>query len=533
MGIDQTGSRTMNFVPERLGLIADAIDVVGAGMMGLSLKCARCHGHKYDPIPQRDYYRLKAVFQGAFDEHDWMSWQTRKLNIATQQQSQLVAQTNPPLEKEIKALESQRKKEISTLQTRYYNERWAAISKELQDEIQAALKATVGRRTLREDELFERYHSYLKPDLPHLVEMHPELQTKLDDLDAQMKPLRQQLLPPLTIRALWDQGRPSPTYILARGEHHRSGRLVGPGVLSALTDGKTPFDVTPPWPDSEKTGRRLAFARWLTQPDHPLTARVIVNRVWSHHFGQGLVKTLDNFGVQGAAPTHPELLDWLAREFVDRGWSLKTLHQTIMLSQTYQQSSDKRDDDAELLSYMPMRRQNAEALRDSILFVSGKLDDAMYGPPSEISVREDGWIAEQDDDGKFRRSIYLQYRRTETPSLMATFDYPQMEPNCISRSTSTVSPQALMLINSGRIHELAQSFAERVRQTDGDVIETTYRLALSRPPSDDEASAGQKALAEIEREWIKNGADEKLASEKALGVFCHILLNSAEFLYVD
>lgn len=537
MGIDQTGSRTMNFVPERLGLISDALDVVGAGVMGLSLKCARCHGHKYDPIPQRDYYRLKAVFQGAFDEHDWMSWKTRKLDLATPKTSAEVAENNPPLEKEIKALESQRKKEVSSLQSKYYDERWPALSKAEQDEIMAALKAPQGRTTLREDELIAKYHAFYKPDEAHLKQMHPELASSLSDLDVKLGKLRRQLLPPLTIRALWDQGRPSPTYILARGEHHQPRRLVGPGVPSALTDGKTPFEVSPPWPGAEKTGRRLAFAKWLTQPDHPLTARVIVNRVWRHHFGRGLVATLDNFGIQGEAPTHPQLLDWLALEFAENGWSLKALHRKIMLSQTYQQSSAKPEPDVDpenkWLARMSMQRQNAEALRDSILFVSGKLDDSMFGPPSPIEVREDGWIAEIDDDGRFRRSVYLQFRRTETPSLMATFDYPQMEPNCISRSTSTVSPQALMLINSGRIHELAVAFAERVRQTEGDPIEVAYRLALSRDPSDEERKTGSQALEDLQAEWAATGLAEEHSKRKALDVFAHMLLNSAEFLYID
>ncbi|MFT5468047.1 MAG: hypothetical protein ACI8UO_003155 [Verrucomicrobiales bacterium] len=533
MGIDQTGSRTMNFVPERIGLVADAIDVIGSGVMGLSLKCAQCHGHKYDPIPQRDYYRLKAVFKGAFDEHDWLSWKTRKLEVATSEMRAEFKQTNPPLEKEIKALESQRKKAVSEIQNRYYVERWAAISKELQDEIVTALKATAGRRTLRQDELFDEYHAFYKPDEAHLIEMHPELGETLSDFDVQIAEISQQLLAPLTIRALWDQGRPSPTYILHRGEHHQSGRLVGPGVPSVLTDGQTPLEVSPPFPG--KTGRRLAFARWLTQPDHPLTARVLVNRVWAEHFGQGLVRTLDNFGAQGEEPSHPELLDWLAADFVENGWSLKRLHQTIMLSETFRQSSaktperDSIDPENRLLSRMAMRRQNAEALRDSILFVSGKLDDSMFGAPSEVEIREDGWISELDDDGRFRRSIYLRFRRTETPSLMATFDYPQMEPNCVERSTSTVSPQALMLINSGRIHELAQAFAERVRAVGGDEIETAYRLALSRPPTDEERSSAKNALQQLRAEWKASGADES----KALGVFCHILLNSGEFLYVD
>ena len=539
MGIDQTGSRTMNFVPERIGLISDAIDVVSAGVMGLSMKCARCHGHKYDPIPQRDYYRLKAIFQGAFDEHDWMSWKTRKLYAAPPQTVAKYKTVNPPLQSEIKELEKERGGAVSKLQNHYYKERWPKLTKEQQQEILAAVKVTPDRRDLRQVELVERYESYWRPTEEHLVQMHPKLGKTLDGIDSQLADLRRQLMPPLTIRALWDRGRPSPTYISIRGEHNQPGRLVGPGVPSALTDGKTPLDVKPPWPGANKTGRRLAFARWLTEPDHPLTARVMVNRVWKHHFGEGIVATLDNFGLQGTRPTHPELLDWLAREFVDSGWSVKHLHRIIMQSQTYQQVStktperDAADPNNQLLSRMNMRRLNAEALRDSILFVSGRLDQSMYGAPEQVSVREDGLIMEEEEDGNYRRSIYLQLRRTEMPSLMDTFDYPQMEPNCIQRTTSTVSPQALMLNNNARIYGFSRSFAERVQKLTSDPktqITTIYKLALSRLPSDQELTAGLTALTEFEQEWQSAGPNAK---RNALGTYCHVLLNSAEFIYVD
>lgn len=539
MSIDQTGSRTMNFVPERLGLIADALNVVSSGVMGLSMECARCHGHKYDPIPQRDYYRMKAVFQGAFDEHDWLSWQTRKIDIATPDMLAEFQATNPALEKEIKAFESQQKKAIGELQNRYFTERWPTISKELQSEIEDARKATVGRMTLRQEELVERYNSFFKPALPHLVEMHPELQKTLDELDGKIAELRQQLLPPLTIRALWDRGAPSPTYILGRGEHNQPGRLVGPGAPSVLTDGKTPFEVVPPWAGAEKTGRRLAFARWLVEPDNPLTARVFVNRVWKHHFGQGIVRTLDNFGAKGEAPSHPELLDWLARDFVNRGWSVKELHRRIMLSKAYTQVSDRTsagdeiDPENRLLSRMTMRRQDAEALRDSILFVSGRLDEKMFGPPSEITAREDGLITEVEVDGVLRRSVYLQYRRTQTPSLMATFDYPEMQPNCVERGSSTVSPQALMLINNAKIYELARGIASRAHKGGENEIETLYRIILSRSPDDEELAAGQSTLWKLKEEWSWTESNPDLAEENALGTFCHILINSAEFIYVD
>src|SRR5258707_4268609 len=192
-----------------------------------------------------------------------------------------------------------------------------------------------------------------------------------------MASLESQKLAEPMIRALWDRGEPSPTYMYRRGDYLSPGRLVGPGVPSMLTDGKTPFEVTPPWPGAKKTGRRLALARWLTRPDHPLTARVMVHRIWKHHFGVGLVRTLDNFGKMGTPPTHPELLDWLAGELVRRGWSIKAMHRLMVTSATYRQTSAvtsalaSQDPDNALYSRMPLVRLSTDQLYDTMLLAAG------------------------------------------------------------------------------------------------------------------------------------------------------------------
>ncbi|HCN30485.1 MAG TPA: hypothetical protein DIT64_17455 [Verrucomicrobiales bacterium] len=549
MGVDQTGSRTMNFVPERLGVISDAIQVVGSGILGLTLDCARCHSHKYDAIPQRDYYRLKAVFQGAFDEHDWMTWKTRKLETASPEAMARHKEVNGPLEKEIKALETTRTAALKKLQDEIYKQRWPALDKAGQEEILAAVKANAIRRTLRQVELVKRYETEFRPVEAVLVKERPAFAEELRGFDEKLASLRARLLPPLTVRALWDRGRPSPTYLLSRGEAHRPTRLVGPGVPSVLTDGRAPFETAPPWPGAEKTGRRLAFAQWLTGPDHPLTARVLVNRVWAQHFGRGIVSTLENFGVQGARPTHPELLDWLARDFVSNGWSLKHLHRVILNSRTWRQSShpaskfeDRNAKDADpenlLLSRMNLRRLDAEALRDALHAVSGRLDPALHGPPSPVTVREDGLIMEQErPGGMFRRSLYLRLRRTEMPSMLATFDYPEMQPNCVQRSISTVSLQPLMLQNNARVRELAAAFAARLESASGDddpaAIRLAFETALQRPPDAAEATDSLAALSQLTAAWQETGATPPEARLKALATFCHTLLNSAGFLYLD
>ena len=539
MGIDQTGSRTMNYIEERLGVTSDALSVVGSGVMGLTMECVRCHSHKYDPIPQRDYYRLKAVFQGALDEHDWLTFKNRSLSLGTPQQKSRVAEINPPLLSEQKKLEALRRKAEMEWQREMLRQHYPEQAKEDREATFTALRRADNQRSLAQRNLVEKLQIAMvipNHEQPASVQAR---KAEVDSLDHKLDLVRSKLEPPLAIRALWDRGEPSPTYILRRGEHLRAGRLVGPGVPSVLTDGRTPFAVTPPFPGgTPKTGRRLAFAKWLTGPEHPLTARVIVNRVWHHHFGMGIVKTLENFGMQGERPTHPELLDWLAVAFVEDGWSIKELHRRIMNSKTYRQVSVitedrlERDPQNRLLSRMPLRRMDAEALRDSLLFVSGRLNPTPGGYPDGVTVSHDGFVnVKETPAGGWRRSVYVQYRRTEIPSMMDTFDYPEMGPNCISRTVSTVSPQSLLLMNNDRVRELAHAFARRVEKEvpRGDlssVVERIYHISLSRIPTEEERKLGVSTLAKLREDWPENPSG-------ALEAYCHTILNSAGFIYVD
>jgi cytochrome c553 len=540
MGIDQTGSRTMNFVSERMGVIADAIDVLGSGVMGLTLACARCHSHKYDPIPHRDYYRLKATLKGAFDEHDWLSFKKRSLQLGTAAQRERYKKVNPTLLSQIKKLAAAQKQAEAALRLETLRLHYPAMSESDRKESLVALRKADNQRSLKQRGLVEKLLvAELMPDSRQPAAV---LQSRENIKSSKhvIFGLHEKLAPSLEIRALWDRGRPSPTYILRRGEHDKSGRLVGPGVPAVLTDGRTPFKVKPPFPNGTgKSGRRLAFAKWLTKPDHPLTARVMVNRIWHHHFGAGLVSTLENFGVKGERPTHPELLDWIAGEFMRHGWSMKAMHRLIMTSRTYRQSSRttekqlRQDPLNHQVSRMPLRRMDAEALRDSLLFVSGRLDPKAGGPPDTVSVDREGLVSiNPTGSGNWRRSIYAQYRRTEIPSMMGIFDYPEMGPNCISRSVSIISPQSLMLLNNSRIRELATSFAERVRAAAGsnakpnELVKSVYQLAINRPPNDAERMIGTATLAKLKNAWDDD-------SQAALETYCHTVLNSAAFIYVD
>ncbi|MCP3692573.1 MAG: DUF1553 domain-containing protein [Planctomycetaceae bacterium] len=547
MGIDQTGSRTMNFVPERLGVIGDAIQVVGTGLMGLTMECARCHSHKYDPIPQRDYYRFKAIFQGALDEHDWLTFKNRVLSVGTPEHRKRVAAINPRLKSEVKSLQSRIKNADATVKEEVLKHHYPGQLAADRKAALVAVRTADNQRTSRQQLLAEQLmRAMLRPDSEQSESVHAA-RRNLALLESDLLNVQRRMEPPLEIRALWDRGQPAPTYILRRGEYTRPGQLVGPGVPSVLTDGKTPFQVKSPFPGGTgKTGRRLALARWLTHPDHPLTARVIVNRIWYHHFGTGLVKSLENFGVAGEPPSHPELLDWLSLELVRHGWSFKEMHRLIMNSRTYRQSSRvtrerlQGDPQNRLLSRMSMRRMDAESLRDSLLSVAGKLEDSPGGIPDGVSVDQDGLVsAIATARGNWRRSIYLQYRRTEIPTMLATFDYPEMGPNCIERTVSIVSPQSLMLMNNRRVRELAASFARRVEEDvakktgvkQGDQawnfhVDTVYQLALSRSPSAREQQLGNETLQKLVSDWEGD-------RHAALETYCHTILNSAAFIYID
>ena len=482
MAPDATWANITGYAPDRIEVIADEIDVLGSAVMGLTLKCARCHSHKFDPIPQRDYYRLVDIFKGAYDEYDWLKPDVRP-GIGPLSQDAQGGRLLP---------------HVTTLE----RQTWVSHEAKLQQEITAA-KTKAGT-------------------------------------ENQIKALEAQRLPEPRIQALWDRGQPSPTYIYRRGDPLSPGRLVGPGVPSVLTDGKTPFAVQPPWPGAKKTGRRLAFAKWLTRPDHPLTARVQVNQIWKHHFGMGLVKTLGNFGKAGSPPSHPELLDWLAQEFVRQGWSLKAMHRQMMNSATYRQSSTvtaeqkKLDPENTLLSRMPLVRLNAEALYDTLLLVSGRLDETRFGPPDTVTVRPDGLVTPVGTARGWRRLVYVRQARKQIVTHLENFDFPQMNPNCIERRDSIVAPQALHLMNNGMVYQLAEQFASRVLGEVGTnpakQVERVYWRALSRAPTDEERQIGVEALNQLAGNWAKNPTE---APRHALTAYCHAIMNSAGFLYVD
>ena len=559
MAPDGTGSDIVNSVPERLEVIADELDIFGSTVMGMTIKCARCHSHKYDPIPQRDYYRLAAVFKGAMDEHDWLKpasvpGQTkgvkpaRYLTYATDQEKREIEKRNQEIDAQIEREREKLAVQAKEYRFKYLEEQLKSLPEQLHDDFRKTFSTTESERSEVQKYLAEKFGKQLWLTDAKLNGQDGYKRAKIE-VDRLIKQWESEKSGGPMIRALWDRGNPSPTYIYRRGEYRQPSRLVGPGVPSALTDGRTPFVVKPPWEGANQTGRRLALARWLVESDHPLTARVMVNRIWKHHFGEGIVRSLNNFGKLGTPPTHPELLDWLAVEFVEHGWSIKHLHRLILTSGTFRQSStphsaipslQSKDLDNRWLTRMPLRRLDAEEVRDSLIFVAGQLNGRKFGRPDSVDVRKDGLVTAASSTSGFRRSVYLRHRRKEMPTVLETFDLPQMNPNCEKRINSTVAQQALYLLNNAMVRQLSELFAHRVGQETLDAasqVDRAYLIALGRRPSEQEKSIGVDAILQLTEHWQKhlatkdNSSNE--AAENALATFCHTIMNSAEFLYVD
>jgi cytochrome c553 len=487
MAPDGTNSTEQNFIPERMDVIAGQLEILGSAVMGVSLGCARCHDHKYDPLPTRDYYRLVATLTPAFDPYSWLPGDfpcggvgakcdennTRNFVAKATPEYESSAAHNAPIDARIAELEK-------------------AIS---------ALKKTDASFTKERNALNEKIR----------------------------KEREQRKLPPL-IRALFDLGpQPPPTRILLRGDAASAGPLVDPGPPSIMSAGLPEYR---PVQLEHSSGRRLALAQWLTHPNHPLTARVMVNRIWQQHFGTGLVSTPGNFGRMGAAPENQPLLDWLATEFVRSGWDVKAMHRLIMTSAAYRQQAGENG--------YPLRRIDAESIRDTILQIAGRLDTKPFGEPDAIKQMPDGEVTTES----MRRSVYVSQKRTRPISLLETFDQPFMNPNCVQRGQSVVSSQALHLMNSGLVRENARFMAGRIADAVGDrpdaQIERAYLLALAREPSAGELGAARQAMERAIPEWTRKLETEKPAEPVAsrarwlaLATICHTLMNSAEFLYLD
>jgi Protein of unknown function (DUF1553)/Protein of unknown function (DUF1549)/Planctomycete cytochrome C len=538
--------------------LEDTMKIVASSTMGLTLECAKCHSHKYDPITQEEYYQVQAVFMSGYRPAQWIPQVERKLNESTAAQNAEAAAFNARIDAKVAELTARARLLKASFATRLFDDRVATLPQPIRDDTQQALAADTTRRTEVQKYLASRFATYLRPpdkDLPKLLSVaYPDYKTQAASIAATIAAEQAAKRTFPEIRAFYDLPGDVKTPLLKRGEYTQPGREVGPGVIRALGTPK-PFAWSPPTKGARTSGRRLAFAQWLTQPGHPLTARVMVNRIWLLHFGEGIVSTPDNFGKAGAAPSHPALLDWLATEFVARGWSVKAMHRLILASAAYRQASGidasspvqmrakQVDPDNRLLWRQRMRRLEAEPLRDAMLATAGTLNAQMFGPPVPLSVRADGEVVEPDDAAGLRRSIYHMVRRSLPLTLLQSFDQPVMETNCTRRGISTVASQALNLLNSDALARHAQAFAARVEnEAPDDPAEQAVRLALNRPPSVSERTVLDAFLTAQSRRHAralagpgaKPTADQLAGSRRqALADLCQMLMSSNEFAYVD
>ena len=533
--------------------IFDTLQIVCSSTMGLTIQCARCHSHKFDPIPQTDYFRMEAILTPAYRPDDWIPQMNRRLPIATQQQKDAAAKHNAEVDATVKQLKDELTALKTTFTNRLFDERLAKLPEEIREDVKAALAVAADKRSDVQKYLADKFEKTLKPpgkELDEALATNDNFKTGTADLNAKVAAEESRRRVFDEVRALYDSPGEVVTNVLLRGDPLVPGPEITPGVISSLKTPQ-PFD----WSErlSEKTsGRRLAFARWLTQPEHPLTARVMVNRIWMHHFGRGLVSTPDDFGVSGAPPSHPELLDWLATEFVRSGWSIKHVHRLILTSSTWRQrshtSAEQReaglaaDPDNQLLWRQNLRRLEAEPLRDSVLAVGDTLNSRMHGASQPVSRQGDGEVIVAGGPDQNRRSVYVQVLRLQPETMLQVFDQPTISINCTQRSTSTVSTQVLTILNSDAMVRAATAFADRVlAEQPESPINHAVLTAFARPATADEQALLGGHLDELTSHYLAQRASDLRAQpdvkatcrQQALIDVCHILLSANEFVYVD
>lgn len=560
MAPDGTAVKSVDARAAANQVVADTLKIVSSSLLGLTVGCAQCHNHRYDPIPQQDYYRLRAIFEPAYNWQDWRAPAARLISLSTAADRKRAAE----IEAEAAKLDSARKAREAELIDATFAKELAKLPEELHEPIRAARETPVAKQSAEQKQLLKD-HPSTNVSAGSLYLYDKKAADELKKMADEAAAVRAKKPAEGFVHALTEvPGKLPATHLFARGDHDQPKQAVTPGELAVLAVHKPPT-IAEKDPARPTSGRRLAYAQWLTSGQHPLTARVLVNRVWMHHFGRGIVGTPADFGRLGQEPTHPALLDWLADDFMAGGWRLKRLHKTMMLSTAYRQSStsdaaqDQADPDNLLLGRKSLVRLDAEAVRDALLAVSGKLNAKMFGPPVPVMADEVGQFVvgiENLNAGRpqgviplkgeeFRRSVYVQVRRSKPLSMLSTFDAPLMEPNCEERDVSTVAPQALLMMNNDFVVEQSSHFARRVRQEAGEDIKAQIRLAwrltFNREPSEAEIQSASMFLGEQASQAPKAPAvtkTEKAAAPSdpqhtALADLCHALLSANEFLYVE
>ena len=559
---DDTNQDVLNTPDIRYGVLQRTVQTFASNVMGITVGCAQCHDHKYDPISQLDYYRLTAVFTPAYNPQQWLQPDDRSLPEASPLEKESIDRANRQLDLRIKPFRRKLNALYQPYKQRLTDERLAQVPEVIREDLRIALKSFENELRPPERYLKEKFEPVVVPSEEQIQALlSPEELARASRLKSRIAALERHRRTYGTLQATVDTGPPPPTYFLIRGNYLTPGPEVEPGMPAVLTDPGGEALQPENGAVGRSSGRRLALARRLTEPDSraaALVARVRVNRVWQRLFGEGIVATSDNLGRNGARPTHPELLEWLADGFMSGGWRVKPLVRLLVTSTAYRQQSRlpgpedslghkqqvrvamSVDPGNRLLWRMPLRRLESEAIRDSIMAVSGKLSRTMGGPAIRLDGKADGMVTVSIPDlahagDRWRRSLYLVGRRNYNLTVLSVFDQPKLSMNCIRRDTSAAVLQTLVLLNDAFLLEQSRFFAGRVSRLARDPderIELAFRLALARKPSREELSWSRELLEQEARRRLATAAGPEAADLEALASLCQMILNSNEFLHV-
>ena len=526
---------------DRLTVLEGTLQITMNSLLGITIQCARCHEHKFEPVSQEEYYSLQAIFLPAYNPDRWVKPNDRVVAVGTRREREAHARKTEAVEGQITTRREKLAMTARPFRRKVIEERLKDLDPSQRGLVLQAWETLAQERTDRQKELLEAHEKALAVDDDELAKRFTDLTPVLDEGRRAIERLEKARPAPLSkIAAMVDVDLQPPAHrLLLQGRHNAPGPEVRPGVPAALSTKDNVYRVRP-INEGGSTGRRLAFARWMTSRENPLFARVMANRIWQRHFRVGLIATPDNLGQSGAVPSHPRLLDYLAAELVRGGWSIKAMHRMILNSAVYRQSSAPRDDalasdpDNRLLWRYPLRRLDAEALRDTMLRTSGELDCRMYGPYVPTRRMDSGKvIVDESIQGTRRRSVYLQARRTQVVSLLELFDAPSMVSNCPQRSTSTIPLQSLALLNSEFALARAGAFARRLASetgpTDSERLRYAFLLAAGRAPDPAERRASERFLSDQRNVY----GQEKDSEWRLWSDFCQMLLASNALLYVQ
>lgn len=490
--------------------IDSQVAIVTSSLMGLTLKCAKCHNHKFDPLSQKEYYELQSILMTVYNPDNWVPFASRTLMLASKKQIDAKNTRDAEVDAAIKVINDELASIAGKRSDELFTTRLESVDEQIRDDVRTAFTTDKAARSEIQAFLVDKYTALLKPPADklqaELATTFPDFKTLVDSKNAEIAQLNQTRHVYDSSYAAYDvEGEPY-TPLLLRGDAQTPGQEVQPNVPTMIRT-STAFNWDNDSRPEHTSGRRAELARWITQSRHPLTSRVMANRLWFHHFGEGIVSTLEDFGWAGESPEHKTLLDWLAVELEDNNWSLKHLHRVILTSTAYQQISsqdtelaakaNQSDPQNRLLWRQNLKRLEAESLRDSILYISGALAPKMFGFPDGIQTLSSGEVIVGNGELPQRRSIYVRNKRSAPVSILQLFDQPDIETNCIRRSQSTVPLQALSLMNSDLANQSAESFAESLLLSGNHDPEAIVRQAIisayGRPAKDLEI----KALAEF------------------------------------